>query len=145
MNRIAGFPKYIRDLYAAQSAFIRLGFDADDTFMGFCDVGNVGKSCFIMQLKTQGKEFTITVAQVPTLTYEEAIAEWRTFAEAALTAPEEELDACWRESFFYGNLLSLVGALRQRGFEVPAVSGLLADAAMHAVEANEGPRPKAKA
>jgi hypothetical protein len=139
---VRDFPKYIRDLYAAQNAFVRLGFDVNDTFAGFVDVANVGPSCFVMQLQTQDKAFTITVAQQPEHTHETAMALWREFAEAAAKATNDELHACWMEWWGAEQLLTLIGALRARGFEVPNVSPELAEAASMAIE---GPRPKAKA
>ena len=71
-------------------------------------------------LRTQGREFNIRVGIVE-LTYEQWQAEWvdvaKAFQDGRMT--QETRDRCLEESEAFNQPLSLVAAIRAKGFELP--------------------------
>jgi hypothetical protein len=128
--KVLEFPKCCRDLYAAQSAFVRLGFDVNETYWGFCK-----DKSFVMQLQTQGKTFTILASKSRLHTYETARAMWIDFAAAVMVATERELDQCWHEWDGSNHLVELVASLHRHGFLIPNVPSTFASVAASCVDA----------
>jgi hypothetical protein len=125
-KRIADFPKPYRDALAYWCTFRKLGFDASEIFFGFGEVSGV-PNCIHLQLQTQGKTFTATVAQLPLLTDRQQVFNtWKQISKATNQSTEPERAACVKEHLL-GNLdyfATLVAAIQDKGIVVPELPHL---------------------
>lgn len=120
-KRISDFPKSYRDALAHFEAFRRLGFSADDIFFGFGEVSGE-PDVMHLQLKTQGQEFTVSIAQIPGATYEQVTKTWEQVAGLLPVASEAEMLACW-DGHLLGSSLEyfamLASCIQEKGIWVP--------------------------
>ena len=123
----ADFPKAYHELYAAHQAFLKLGFKSDDLFVSLANIINIGRNVLSLRLRTQGKEFVFTVAQMGEDAVEsEVLNTWVEFATLATDSEKtttEELDDLLDNTMIFKDgfamLGQLVGALAKKGFSVP--------------------------
>ncbi len=129
-------PDHYRDLYVVHMMLRQLGYESADMFVGFERVVGIGENVLFVQLRTQGKEFNCSVAQLaPGVDRDEVLGGWSVSCRIANGA-SDGARARWRRESVWGAeqaLRRLVGTLAARGFEIPALNALKAqhgDAAM---------------
>lgn len=116
-KRITDFAKPYRDALAHWSALRNLGFSADEIFFGFGTVS--GEPNIIhLQLQTQGKTFTVMVAQVPQ-SRERVTKTWKQIATMAQASTLEERESCYRERFDEAYFMEFTLAIRAKGILIP--------------------------
>jgi len=122
-KRVADFPKSYRDALAYWAALRQLGFSSDDIFFGF-GVVDGEPHMMHLQLKTQGRVFTVVVAQLPDQTWERATKTWTRLCKIALAGPSDDINRCYRDHLV-GQSLDYFAALAQgihdKGILVPEV------------------------
>jgi hypothetical protein len=105
----------LEEALAAAEALRKLGFSADDIYLGNdMDGGQVG-----VILRTQGREFIITCGRW--YGSEEQLAEeWRLKVEKwnSATTPTSWRERIWRRSFVARNATALCVKLVEKGFNV---------------------------
>lgn len=124
-KRMKDYPAVYRDCWALHEALRRMGFESEDIFV-VCS-GNAAEPTtgewFFVVLKTQGKEFTITVRPIETLTYDEALAGWTAFVTLvnARTFSLTEMQRVYKTRFLdrFPGPSMLVSALLAKGFTLP--------------------------
>lgn len=136
MKTVWDFPKRYRIAYGIQGAFYRLGFSLDDVYLGCDPVEGFKRNVLYLQLRTQGKTFSFLAGEVDE-TKEEAVALWHEFHIAVQTAPEDDLDRCYREAITPNHLMQLIGKLEEKGFIIPAVSKQMAEQAARITKSGE--------
>lgn len=127
-KRLADFPKAYRDTLAYWQAFRKLGFMADDIFVGFGVVSDT-KDVLHIQLATQGSTFTVTVAQLLGEPRAKVVKTWKQIAEIAITAPEAEREACYRDHLIGSSLehfAVFTAMIQGKGIMVPEVMRMAA-------------------
>lgn len=110
------FPKPYRDCFAVHEAFRRLGFDAEQLFVGFGEVSGRADVLHI-QLQAQGKTFTVIVGLLPGAERADVFATWQVFALSVAGMREEDLQGFWNDAPF--SRADLVFALHAKGFAFP--------------------------
>ncbi len=101
-RRLRDYPKVYRDALACFEAFRRLGFSADEIFFGF-DVVDGERDMVHMQLQTQGKTFTVTVAPIPGASRAKVAKTWKAIAKLMNELPAHSEE--WRECVWDQHLL----------------------------------------
>ena len=127
-KRLADFPKPYRDTLAYWQAFRKLGFMADDIFVGFGIVSGA-KDILHIQLATQGSTFTVTVAQLLGESRAKVVKTWKQIAKIAITAPDDEREACYRGHLIGSSVEHFVlftSLIQQKGIMVPEVMRMAA-------------------
>ncbi len=122
-KRLADYPQHIRDCLAVWSAFRQLGFSADEIFFGFGPVSG-NENIVHMQLQTQGKDFTVVVAQLPNQEKRQVEKLWLQAATLATKRPVEEMEVIFRQHLLGSNTdyFRLFGAeIMKKGILLPAV------------------------
>lgn len=124
-KRIADFPKPFRDALGYWSALRDLGFDADEIFFGFGEVNGVPDHVYL-QLKTQGKEFTITVAQIPGANFDAVISTWQDLCDVTSRSTQDErvagcADHLLRNADYFA---TMVQAIQAKSIVVPELAHL---------------------
>jgi len=95
-RRIGDYSKPYRDALAYWCSFRNLGFAADEIFFGFGVVD--GQPDWVhLQLQTQGKTFTVIVAQLPGAKRQKVMSTWYKFATLARDSTELERNACYKD------------------------------------------------
>lgn len=119
-RKLSDFPKQYRDALAVWSALRRLGFDADDIFVGFQD-SDEGRDMLFVQLKTQGKKFSVLVAPIPGAKQSSVFKIWQKAAKMYNEAPDADREACYRESMLgnFDYFMTLTGTIMKTGIIVP--------------------------
>lgn len=120
---IADAPEPYRVALAHWSAFRHLGFDAKDIFFGFGPVSGED-DCLHLQLQTQGKTFTISVARIPGAEQRDVFAIWQHIARLTSEASIEEIDANARRTVI-GNqeyFTMLAVGIRDKGIIIPELA-----------------------
>lgn len=124
-KRMKDFPAVYRDCWALHEALRRLGFASEDIFVllsGNAEQPTTGLWFFVV-LKTQGKEFTITVRPIEGLGEEEAGAGWTAFVNLvnARTFALTEMQRVYKTRFVdrVPGPAMLVSALLAKGFVLP--------------------------
>jgi hypothetical protein len=114
---------YLRELWGVHQLFRRLGFEPEDMFVGLRYVVNAGPDCLVFQLKTQDKEFNITVAYVPGAVEEVLLKEWADFVTTTQTqASDRDLTKLLSQATLGRSpetFLRLISTLLDRGFAIP--------------------------
>lgn len=97
--------------------FRKLGFLADEIFVHL----NPGRNPdMLMVLKTQGKEFSITVGSIEDMTRDVWQQRWNdAVAWANTTKDQVALNACWTESIPFQRSAAFIHALIRKGIEIP--------------------------
>ena len=127
-KRIADFPKAYRDTYAYFHAFTRLGFATDDLFVGFGAVGNLTDVIHVY-LATQGKTFTVSVAQLVGVPHAKVMRTWRQFAALVNKASQADREACFRDHLIGSSVeyfAMLTTMIQEKGILVPEVMRMAA-------------------
>jgi len=122
-KRIADFPKPYRDALAYWSVLRNLGFDAAEIFFGFGEVS--GQPDWVhLDLQTQGKVFTVTVAQLPGADRWQVFNTWKKLSKAVHSSTEPERRACVKDHLLDNRdyFASLVGAIQANGIVVPEIA-----------------------
>jgi hypothetical protein len=120
MDHIAQFPKPYQDALAHWCAFRNLGFEASEIFFGYGTVSGY-PHCLFLQLQTQGKTFTATVARMEAVEAD-VHATWQQLAGVVAVSSLEDRQAC-----FHGHLIgqsldyyaTFCSAIRSRGIIIP--------------------------
>jgi len=122
LPRSSQHEQWLIDLWGVHQALRNCGFIADDIFVGFGNVLNVGFDTVYVVLRTQGKEYTYTVAQVPGSTEAEVFRQWVAFINDMRATPLDRLDKIGRQSKIYADrdeFFSLVATIAKKGIEIP--------------------------
>ena len=100
--------------------FRKLGFLADEIFVHL----NPGNSPdMLVVLKTQGKEFSITVGFIEGMTRDVWQQKWNeAVAWANTTKDLDALNDCWTESVTFQKSATFIHALIRKGIEIPNTS-----------------------
>lgn len=122
--RLADYPKPYRDALACFEAFRRCGFSADEIYFGFGPVDDQ-PDIVHMQLQTQGKTFTVTIAQLLGQPYKRVVKTWRAISGLMNLQPPDEpewREHVWLQSKFGADVdyfANFATAIRQKGIIVP--------------------------
>lgn len=106
------------ECFATHEAFRRLGFTSDELFVGFGNVSGIDDVLHV-QLQSQDKTFTVPVAKMPGVKYEDAMATWQAFAHSLPGMNESELQRRWESSSIRKNSVMFLMALIDKGFVIP--------------------------
>jgi hypothetical protein len=114
----------MRQALATWEAFRRLGFSAADIFSMIAktlareeDGRVVEVLAFFIALRSQGREFSITIGEIEDA--DAAEAEWARVANALPGMDEETVRRIWFESEICGRLVALGQSLAAKGFHIP--------------------------
>jgi len=124
--RIADFPKPYRDTLAYWSTLRNLGFDASEIFFGFGEVSGQA-DCLHLQLKTQGKTFTVLTATLPGANGQQVRTQWGRFCKLVQRSTEPERAACYHDHVIGQNheyFACLVMMIQEKGIVVPELPHL---------------------
>jgi len=129
-KRLRDYPKVYRDALACFEALRRLGFDADEIFFGF-DMVDEAPDMVHMQLQTQGKKFTVTVAQLPGASRHKVARTWKTLAKLMNELPPRSPE--WYEHVWNQHLLGssleyfamFTAGIQAKGIIVPELAPLV--------------------
>jgi hypothetical protein len=110
-KRLSQYPQSYRDALAHWAAFRKLGFSADEIFFGF---GPVSREPDIMhvQLATQGKTFTVVVAQLMGAQRDSVVRMWEEISALYNEAPDKDRDAV-HEGHLIGSSLDYFATFAQ--------------------------------
>jgi hypothetical protein len=112
-------PKDLIDVYACYTAFLRIGFTAEEVSVKFDQIPpNPLKEVFI-QLQSQGKTFFL-----PTGIKDNVLSSWNRTAAAIANLGEVKLDRYWEKSKFGQDpdqVIFLMQSLHKRGFRMPGI------------------------
>jgi len=119
-----------REALGIHEGFRRCGFSPDDIFWslnpdpsypaGTVTFGKPGTREMLVVLKTQGKEFAVTVGKVR-MTHEEWEVSWKAVCVAVLErkVSEDDLRIVWESCMAYRDKVGFVVAISSKGIEVP--------------------------
>jgi len=116
-DQVTDFDKPYRDCYAVQEALRRIGFSADDIYVGFGTVSGIDDVLYV-QLRAQGKIFTVTVAKIPGAAFDDVVATWQTFAYALPGMSEGYLQRILDEAPITKDFVPLLVTLQSKGFKL---------------------------
>lgn len=106
----------IRQAIGCHEGFRKLGFVSDDLFVHF----NPDNSMLVV-LKTQGKDFSVTVGWVEGVSHDEWQELWASAAEAVRDqrVTQKDMDRIWQESLPFNNAHGFLMAIMSKGIRVP--------------------------
>jgi hypothetical protein len=114
--------QWLIELWGVHQAMRTMGFRAEDIWVGYGDVLNVGPDMLFVSLRTQDKEFVYTVIKIPGETEEKVFERWGEFVNEMVASDNEHMVRVYRSSQLGANLqlfFDLIATLAKRGFEVP--------------------------
>jgi len=118
-QKLADLPKAYLDVLTVFEAFRRLGIAADDIWLVFGHVLNVGDDTLYVQARQGELEFNYTVTQLRGATRETVQANWQLAAELWNSSPEEETRPIWEASEVKAQAGELVARMYAKGFRFP--------------------------
>ena len=112
---VGEFPEPIREALALHGIFRRMGYSSDDIFFHADPVTRI----VAMQLQHEGKTFTVSTGSLMLYSRDEIIEMWQKAGECWNKTSEEEALRIVGNSKARMNLVMMVAAMIERGFEVP--------------------------
>jgi hypothetical protein len=119
VQTLADLPPAYREALCVFEAFRRLGIAAEDIYMGFGNVGNVGVDCLYVQARQGALEFNFTVAQLLGHTEDQVHETWTEAVRLWNAAPQEETQPIWEAAAVKKVAEELVVCMYQKGFRFP--------------------------
>lgn len=109
----------IRQAIGCHEGLRKLGFVPDDIFVSLNP-----DATMLVVLKTQGKQFAITVGLVRGVARETWQAMWSTSATAVRdgSLSQPDLDRIWRESLTHKRAFDFIAAIQSKGIRIPRES-----------------------
>lgn len=125
MKGVFDYSEPIRKLWVIHEAFRRLGFSSDDIYVGQHNepVWGVTTPTLNCTLKTQEKEFVVSIAHYKKGEIWRAFDEWTDFVTKMTNGEfsERDLMELFHEWPFPGTMTQFVMALTVKGFKLPSV------------------------
>ena len=106
----------VRACLGVHQAFKKLGFQGKDIFCGLANKNDV-----VVQLKTQGKVFTVTVCQSD-IKNDEFLRHYEMACNVVngRQLPDEEFQKIWEDSLAYKDSFGFMTALLKKGIMLPS-------------------------
>lgn len=131
VKKLKDFPQPYHELWALHRIFCALGFSSEDLYVSLDSEINLGPNILCLRLRTQGKEFTASVAKMSADASEKEVLEaWSAFATLVCDTElctMEDLQESWRNirwfPDYYQISFFLAVTLVKRGFEIPLLPG----------------------
>lgn len=121
--KLTSYEAPYREAYAIFESFRRLGYPADDIFVGFGHVVGFGPDQLFVQLRSDDLLFVAVAGKVAG-NRANVLDKWTRFATAVNAAPQHEVRKLWkgtslgRDEAQFGQLVT---ALLSKGFTPPAL------------------------
>ena len=112
---VSDFPEPIREALALHGIFRRMGYSSDDIYFHADPVTRM----IAMQLQHGGKTFTVSTGTLTGYSRDEIIEMWQKAGECWNAASQEEAQRIVGTSKARMDLVMMVAAMIERGFEVP--------------------------
>lgn len=113
----------VHEAYAFHFVAMNLGFEADELFAGTAFIANWDPPglCATVELHAQGKKFIYTLRALVPGDDSRFARFWTEFAAGQPARSRAELDRIVRATHVWKNKATLLGALCDKGFVLPAV------------------------